>query len=844
MSKNTISKRVTMATLIILCVFGLFSLTVAYVITTYQSRKTEINTANELISSLKLALVEPMWQLDEISIINIGNSYLKKQEISHLGFYNHRDNPYFGVSKDSLLKNISSGTLYRSADILKEDIRLGEIIIIMNSEQQRAARKRIFIPVVIAMGVMTLLLSVLSGLIFQKLLTKPIIQISDLFVGLAYGISIPEHSITIFSEFEPLHTTINNMRTQLNQQITSLEMAQKKYRRLLDNLTSCFLFRYDKKEAFTYVSASVNSVLGYSKREVMKNKLTSYLTSNQINEALKQNIKLTLLGEPTDPYEIEVLHKDGTKRWLEINEVSVKSKDDETVAVEGVAYDITTRKEADIQIKKINQELEERVRDRTMDLEDLNKRLTVLKNDAIRANKAKSQFLANMSHELRTPLNAILGFSQLLQKKPTTNPEQREHIEIINRSGTHLLYLINDVLEVSKIEAGQIDVKNHPFDLELLLHDLEMMFTMPANEKGINLLLNTNSHLPQYIISDENKVRQILINLIGNAIKFTDTGSIEIFATSQKVLVHHEKGDRIIKITVKDTGCGIPNEDLERIFTPFEQSKAGENMEGSTGLGLAISAEYAKLINGTLRVKQNRDKGSIFTLIFTVNLAKKEDALQHISNRQIINYAGKKDVTILVVDDNDLNRKLLRILLDNTGFIVREAENGIKALESVESVMPDLVFMDMRMPIMNGYEATTKLREKYPQLPIVALTASVLDTQSKEMIDAGCNGIVNKPFKEQDIFSAIKKSILLDYNYLEEAKPETVKLTTEELNERASLLPQNYSKELIDAIISGKKDLIATSISTICKNDTALGEHLSDLEKLFKYDEIINLFQG
>lgn len=846
MKSNTISQRVTIATLIILSIFGVLSITVAYTITVRHSKKELVETASELLSSLELALIEPMWQIDELTIINIGDSYRKKDEISDLGVYTHQQVPYYGPPKESLLKNIPEQSLCRTQKVIRDGIDLGEIVLIMNSEQQRVTRREVFIPVTIIMGVMTLLLSIISGVIFQRLLTKPIVQISDLFVGLAYGITMPEHSITIFGEFKPLYTTINNMRNQLDQQITSLDAAKQRYRRLLDNLTSCFLFRYDKTGTFTYVSASVTSVIGYTKKEFIRNRFSAFTTPNEVNAILQESIDKAVTGTPTDTYEIEVLHKDGTKRWLEINETSVKSEENGTVSVEGLAYDITARKEAELQIRKINQELEERVHARTIDLEELNNRLTLLKNDAIKANKAKSQFLANMSHELRTPLNAILGFSQLLQKNPTMSREQYEHVDIINRSGNHLLSLINDVLEVSKIEAGQLHLKPCAFDLHQLLRDLEMMFAAPVHEKGILLKFSQGKHLPQFIISDENKIRQILINLIGNAVKFTNSGSIEVNVTSQKVLVQQDgKGDRILRISVKDSGCGIPQEDMERIFTPFEQSSAGENMEGSTGLGLAISAEYAKLMCGTLKVKQNSDTGSTFTFILPVKIAKKSE-IRSCEHKTVIGYSGDYRFEILIVDDNYLNRRVLRIVLERAGFTVREAVNGIDALKSVETALPDLILMDMLMPVMDGYEATRELRKKYAELPIIALTATVLDTQREEILASGCSTIVAKPYKEYELFDVIQGILPISFNFREESEEsqEIPVLSKEELKKRAAAIPNGHAGAVLEAVVSGKTERIESAIEEICRVDKTVGTYLKELEKQFRYDEILDLLQG
>ncbi len=361
--------------------------------------------------------------------------------------------------------------------------------------------------------------------------------------------------------------------------------------------------------------------------------------------------------------------------------------------------------------------------------------LETAKHHAEVANRAKSEFLANMSHELRTPLNAILGFSQLMERDSNLSFHQRDSLGIINRSGEHLLNLLNDVLEMSKIEAGQVDLSPTAFDLHLLLQTLQEMFQIRAKAKNLLLQFALAPDVPQYILSDEGKLRQILINLLGNAIKFTQLGSVTL-----KVINLNSQSDtskiRNLIFTVTDTGWGIATAEIERIFEPFVQSTDEIQSEGGTGLGLAISRQFARLMGGDIKVTSKVGVGATFALELTVELAELSQ-LQASKNqpqlRAIALAPNQPNYRILVVDDKEANRELLVRFLNTVGFETRTATNGIEAIECWQDWQPHLIWMDMRMPVMNGYEATKRIKaDSSPHRPvIIALTATAFEETSK-----------------------------------------------------------------------------------------------------------------
>ncbi|WAL59403.1 MHYT domain-containing protein [Thermocoleostomius sinensis] len=394
------------------------------------------------------------------------------------------------------------------------------------------------------------------------------------------------------------------------------------------------------------------------------------------------------------------------------------------------------------------------------------------------ANRAKSEFLANMSHELRTPLNAILGFAQLLNDDSSLSREHQEYIDIINRSGEHLLRLINDILEMSKIEAGRAILHETVFDVHRLLHSLEEMFQLHARSKGLQLMLIYASNLPQFIKTDESKLRQILINLLGNAIKFTKVGHVILRVS----LIDEELAASALKlhIEVKDTGPGIAPDELKQLFKPFEQTQSGFQSKQGTGLGLAISQKFVALMGGEITVHSVVGQGATFALDIHVQSAQPSPiAYLPPQRRKAIGLAPNQPTyRVLVVEDQPANRLLLVTLLSSLGFEVEEAENGQQAIERWEDWKPHLIWMDIRMPVMDGYRATQCIRQKeatqglllptqtMPQPTIIiALTASAFEEQRQSILTAGCDDFVSKPFQEADLLMKMEQHLKLTYLY-------------------------------------------------------------------------------
>ncbi len=388
------------------------------------------------------------------------------------------------------------------------------------------------------------------------------------------------------------------------------------------------------------------------------------------------------------------------------------------------------------------------------------------------ANRAKSEFLASMSHELRTPLNGILGYAQILQREPNLDPTQEKGLSVIQRSGQHLLTLINDILDLSKIEANKLDIHNHEFDLCELLNTIEDLFHLRAQQKDITFLTEAFSPLPRFVMGDEQKLRQVLINLLGNAVKFTQEGSV-LF----KVGYPDEQAaiSNTMRFQVEDTGIGIPAHKVDEIFLPFKQVSHQQHLTEGTGLGLAISKRLVELMGSTLNVKSRLGTGSVFwiDLILPRSQAQTEEQLRLDplkDGRRIIGIHNGSP-QILVVDDHPTNRSLIVNLLSPLGFQVSEASSGYECLEWLHDHQPDLILMDLVMPELDGL-ATTRLVRQMPSMQaviIIASSASAFDHDQQASFAAGCTDFLTKPIQPQQLLD--KLHYYLDLEWLLDTLP-------------------------------------------------------------------------
>jgi two-component system, sensor histidine kinase and response regulator len=469
------------------------------------------------------------------------------------------------------------------------------------------------------------------------------------------------------------------------------------------------------------------------------------------------------------------------------------------------------------------------------------RRLEETAAEAEAANRAKSTFLSTMSHEIRTPMNAILGYAQLMLRDPSMGMDAKSNLKIILRSGEHLLALINDVLDMSKIEAGRIELNPVTFNLAKLLDDFATMFRLRAEAKALEFKMLVHVESVPYVLADEGKIRQVLVNLLGNAIKFTARGQIELRVGVERRGAHQPW----LTARFEDTGTGITQADQETLFEPFSQAKGNLNTQEGTGLGLAISRKYARLMGGDISVTSNFGKGSVFLFEVPIEPGGAGAAARRSGEGRVIGIrAGSPVPRILVVDDQPDNRGWLTKLLTAFGFSVRSADDGEAAIRTWEEWNPALILMDVHMPVMDGLEATRRIKAdpRGKETVIVALTASAMDHDRQAVAESGADDFLSKPCRDDELLEKMRPFLKIAYDYEETA--EGIAAVTVLTPERLGQLPRKLVADIRNAMLAGNTKLLNKLIREAGESeDAGFVSSLQALADKFEYVALTRLLE-
>ena len=614
-----------------------------------------------------------------------------------------------------------------------------------------------------------------------------------------------------------LYVYMGRVEKQLAAARKALHDTKEEYDNILGSLEDSYL-EVNLAGNITFFSPSVGRLLGYADDELSGANFHRFIDPQMAGDVLKAFDQVYRTGIPERHLPVDMIAKDGTRLNIEMSLSQLKDADNRIVGFFGIGRDISERRRVQAELQSA-------------------------KEAADAANRSKSVFLANMSHEIRTPMNAILGFAQLMQRDPELTPQSREHLDIINRSGEHLLALINDILEMSKIEAGRATFVPTVFDLHALLDDIERMFRMRTDAKNLRFLVEKVGDVPRWVKTDEGKLRQVVINLLGNAIKFTEEGGVALRLRK----IREDADAASLQFEVEDTGPGLTDEEIGRLFKAFEQTASGAKI-GGTGLGLALSQGFVALMGGTISVVGSIGKGTLFRFDIRVREAGEDQVSSKGPNRRVLRLRpGQSEIRVLIADDRKTNRRLLSEMLTAVGFSTREAVDGAEAVRMAHEWKPRLVLMDMSMPVMDGCEATRRIKASpdIQDTAIIAVTASAFEEDRQRIFAAGADGYLSKPFKNAELYETVGRLTGAEYLYEDgpgRAKAPEIPDENALMRKTVALLPRDLVNRMRGAVEGADVDLLGELAGQLAADHPAFVHRVREMAARYEYDALIELF--